>query len=443
VLQSPQQRRAFAIAYVALPRNWLEPVGKAPLPSGMVEVPLLANCYHQESQSSTAESNQVCRSRDTSEEEESEVNTAARSVCEENQGQVPQSPYRLFADPQLVPSSPHSPPTSFDLSRKISSSAAYFGLARVLAFPSAHEHVFTPSDAYSLSGRTAAHLKPVTSAAAASFYEDVPSFLQNKTTSNPGATMGAAKAATATTAAAATAPGLDRPTSAAAVRHIAQGWLMGLATQLTSTEEDSTAAPAPAGDFYLAWPPRTAFDLGAASAGSSQEGEASLWRHGGGNEMPRWESGDTRIDGYITHELVSSNLDRFECNVTVFASSGLATDHASGVAMDDAQEENRRNLSIPAASLVLKASYHPGWRCAMAPRMNDAHPPDSIGAYQDVVVGEVLPGFLFIDLPVGNHSVCCSYLPAPHKGRLLAVAGFTMAFLFGTLALPAVLGSGF
>jgi hypothetical protein len=75
--------------------------------------------------------------------------------------------------------------------------------------------------------------------------------------------------------------------------------------------------------------------------------------------------------------------------------------------------------------------------------MNDAHPPDSIGAYQDVVVGEVLPGFLFIDLPVGNHSVCCSYLPAPHKGRLLAVAGFTMAFLFGTLALPAVLGSGF
>lgn len=431
----------FAIAYVVLPRKWLQPLGTAPLPTGMVEVPLSSpNCHSRESQTSgTSESGSMCSSNYSK-----EVNLTANGVCEDI-SDMPQSPYRLFADPKVVTlsgvrpttttssSSPFSSPITLEGCRNSSSSSAvYFTLGRVLAFPPAHEHLFTPSDAYSLASRTAAYLKPVNSSAAA-FYDNAP-ILRRNHASGPASTnvVRAAKIV-----------GADRPASAAAVRHIAQGWLMGLATQLTPSDEDiGVSSAADAGEFYLAWPTRTAFDSAAASTAFVNEREGSSWRHGGGN--PRWESISTHINGVITNEIISPNLDRFKCNAMIYASSGFAaTSTVSGEAKD-VHDVHYRDGPIPAANLVLKASYHPGWRCAVAPlTYNDnSLVQGSVGAYEDVTVGEVLPGFIFVDLPVGNHSVRCDYQPAPHKGQLLAVSGFILAAFTAALVLPALLSGG-
>jgi len=408
----------------------------------MVEVPLFSpNCRSRECQlSSTSESESVCSS-----DYSKEGNLTAKGVCDDI-SDMPQSPYRLFADPKVVTSSgvrptnttssshPSSSPITLDGCRNSNISAAvYFSLGRVLAFPPAHEHLLTPSDAYSLASRTAAYLKPVNSSAAA-YYDDVP-LMQRNDVSNP-ASLDASKAA------ATIAVGVDRPASAAAVRHIAQGWLLGLAPQPTPGEEIGISSAADAGEFYLAWPPRTAFDSAAASTAFVQEREASSWRHGG--ENPRWESISTQINGFITNEMVSPNLDRIECNAMIFASSGFtATSTASGETKD-VHDVRSRDGPIPAASLVLKASYHLGWRCAVAPLTHDdcALVRGSVGAYEDVTVGEVLPGFIFIDLPVGNYSVRCEYQPAPHKGELLAVSGLTLAAYTAASVLPALLSGG-
>jgi hypothetical protein len=320
----------------------------------------------------------------------------------------------------------------------------YFGLARVLAFPPANERVLTPSDAHALATRTAALLKPAPAAAAAFA---APRLLPRALAFGSAARLARNGFVDAAAPGAATA-GAERPASAAAVRSVAQAWLLGVAAQpllrayASPADAEAAAATAAAtgpsgggvsgrsgdgaGAFYLAWPPRTAFDPALSSAaGADGSSGASLWRHGGA--AARWGTLGTGVYGVVTGEAVSPALDRFDCNVTVFEAGPAAAGAERGASSGSGA------APVAAASLVLRASYHPGWRCAVTTR-------SASEAQVEVAVGEVVPGFMFVDLPAGAHAVRCAYHPAPLKGALLAAAGATLAALAGLTAAAAVIG---
>ena len=69
-----------------------------------------------------------------------------------------------------------------------------------------------------------------------------------------------------------------------------------------------------------------------------------------------------------------------------------------------------------ACHLVLKMTYHPGWRA----RVNG----------KPAATVQLMPSFVGVELPPGRHRVELRWEPGPGKARLLAGGLFVLAALF-------------
>ena len=309
---------------------------------------------------------------------------------------TPQPPYRLFVDNALAASvglagrSPQQSAVSLPPPPPI-----YFGLVRTLAFPEASERVLSAGDTHSLAARTSAFLRPA---------------LASEATFSPSPALGFGGSAAATAAVAFRASS-SAPASATALRQANQGWLLGLATAtdtlqnpagFSSVKEARAASIAAAtstplgpgrgtGSFALAWPSNSAFVAtttegeGAAAAASPPRQR----RHG--EERARWGSTSPAVYAHIVREHAEPALGRFSCDVAVFPSPAAAAAGASPSGAPLAAENSAAGDAgrVPDASIVLRTSFHPGWRCSVATGNGPATPLD---------VGEVLPGFPVVDL---------------------------------------------
>ena len=463
--RSAYQRRVFGVAYVALPSAFLAPRGRMPLPTGMVEINL------NETGSTLSLSGATSDNSD--------------GMCTEwsNPWSQQTSPFRLFADESMVgPVLPRAEPPSAQ------SSFSYFTLARVLAPPLASEHVLSAGDLFQLSSQTAAFLRP---ASASDWTHDNSEELVFTNCSKEEGRGFAARVVAAFKPALlslAAVPSLapvvcsvlvfaglptwaeamttfvadvsaGRPATAAAVRQLGQGWLLGLASAKERGRSE-VGAPIP---FFLGWPTTSALDkvVSASTTGGAanrRHGETRLrWGVALSRQVPPPQTAsdvDSAVHAHLISEVAAPGLDRFSCDVRVKPSgaAAAATEAASAAGGTDSTSSASANLRarvVADASVVLRVSFHPGWKCTVAV-LGQAGGMLSVDPVP-VPVGEVVPGFPFVDLfahrlisdspstmcsgsDVGSNAcdggdkewavqrVECAYNPSELKGALLLMA---------------------